>query len=210
MKTSVAVLFVALLMAGNGSAQYARIQQKARDLPGKINERHNAAEDGAPPTGLPPRPGAAQPASPPGAPPAVAAPIKPSTQQQAATKLKADIAEARARGEATSEMKKQFAQDLSAAAQGSSRPSPAALAKFGDSLLPSLAAKQVKLTDDTKLIKAIVVSLNSGGLSGSRLQEINEEVQAVLTKSGVPPGEVSVVGQNLGAVVTEIQSGVVR
>ena len=209
MKTLVAVLLLALLTAGSASAQYARIKQKARELPDKINERHNAAENGAPPPGLPPKPGVAQPAAPAAAPPP-AAPIKPSTQQQAATKLKADIAEVRAKGEATAELKKQFAQDLSAAAQGSSRPSPAALTKFGGSLLTAVAAKKVTLTDDAKLVKSVVVSLNSAGLSASRLQEINEELQAVLTKSGVPAGETSLVAQDLGVVVAEIQSQVAK
>ena len=214
MKTLVAVLLSGVLMAGNAGAQYAPLKQKARDLPGKMTERHNAAAEGAPPSGLPPKSGVGQPAPPPGsapgAPPAAAAPIKPSSQQQAATKLKGDIAEARAKGEATAEMKKQFVQDLSAAAQGSSRPSAAALTKFGESLLTALAAKSITLADDTKLVKSVVVSLNSAGLSPSRLQEINDEVQAVLTKSGVAPGETSFVAQNLGAVVAEIQSSAAK
>ena len=209
MKSLVAVLLLAILMAGNASAQYAPLKQKARDFGGKMTERHNGAADGAPPPGLPPKPGAAQPASPATAQPP-AAPIKPSTQQQAATKLKADIAEARAKGEATAELKKQFALDLSAAAQGNSRPSLAALTKFGESLLTVVAAKSITLTDDTKLVKSVVVSLNSAGLSASRLQEINEEVQAVLTKSGVSPGETSLVAQHLGAVVAEIQSSAAK
>jgi hypothetical protein len=209
MKTLVAVLVLAILMAGNASAQYAPLKQKARDFGGKMTERHNGAAEGAPPPGLPPKPGAAQPASPPAVQPP-AAPIKPSSQQQAATKLKADIAEARAKGEATAELKKQFALDLSAAAQGNSRPSLAALTKFGESLLTSVAAKKTGPADDAKLVKNVVVSLNSAGLSASRLQEINEEVQAVLSKSGVPAGETSLIGQNLGAVVAEIQSSAAK
>lgn len=210
MKSLVAVLLLAiLLMAGNASAQYAPLKQKARDFGGKMTERHNAAENGTPPPGLPPKSGTAQPASPATAQPP-AAPIKPSTQQQAATKLKADIAEARAKGEATAELKKQFAQDLSAAAQGSSRPSLAALTRFGESLLTAVAAKKITLTDDTKLVKNVVVSLNSAGLSPARLQEINDEVQTVLTKSGVSTGETSLVAQHLSAVVAEIQSSAAR
>jgi len=206
MKSPVAVLLLAIVMAGNASAQYARIQQKARDLPGKINERHNAAENGAPPPGLPQKAGTTQPASPASTQPP-AAPIKPSTQQQAATRLKADLVEARAKGEATAELKKQFVQDLSAAAQGNSRPSLAALTKVGESLLTAVAAKKNTPADDAKLVKNIVVSLNSAGLSASRLQEINEEVQAVLAKSGVSPGETSRIAQQLGAAVVDIQSG---
>lgn len=215
MKTLVAVLLSGVLMVGNACAQYAPLKQKARDLPGKMTERHNAAAEGAPPPGLPPKSGAGQPVPPPGtapgAPPAAAAaPIKPSSQQQAATKLKADIAEARAKGEATAEMKKQFVQDLSSAVQGSSRPSAAALDKFGESLLTPLAVKNATPPDDTKLVKAIVVSLNCAGLSAARLQEINDEVQTVLTKSGVSSAAASLVGQNLGAVVADIQSGAAK
>ena len=211
MKNLAAILLTMVLLAGNASAQYSTAKRMARDLPGKINERHNAAEEGAPPPGLPPKLGAAQPATPPAqAPQPVAAPIKPTTQQLAASKLKADITEAHTKGEATAEMKKQFVTDLAAAAQGRSQPSAAALAKFGESLLAALAAKNITLTEDAKMIKAIVVSLNSAGLSAARLQELNDEVQAVLTKAGVPVGEASLAAQNLAAVVSDIQSSATK
>ena len=196
------------LLTGRADAQYSRIKEKARALPGQMTERHNAAADGAPPPGLPPKSAPGQPPAPPPATPvAPVAPVKPSTQQLAATKLKADLASAHAKGEATDEMKKQFAQDLSAAISGSSRPSPAALAKFGDSLLPTVSAKGVVLTSDAKLVQNIVISLNCAGLSSTRLKEIADELETVLTKSGVPPAEAGIVKQNLAAVAAEVQSG---
>lgn len=208
MKTLVAILTVTALLIGSASAQYSSAKRQAGSLEGKINERHKAAEDGAPPPGLPPKSGSAQTSkpAPPPVPPA-AAPIKPTSQQLAATKLKADIAAARAKGEATAELKRQFAADLAAAVSGSSRPSPAALAKFGDGLLTALVPKSVALTDDTKLIKAIIASLNSKGLSATRLQEINDEFQALLTKAGMAAGDASLAAQNLAGVVTEVQNG---
>lgn len=212
MKTLVPVLLAVALVAGTASAQnVGRLKQKARDLPGKMTERHNGAENGAPPPGPPPKPGTAQPPSTtPTAPQPAAAPIKPTTQQQAVAKLRADIAEVHTKGEATAELKKQFTRDLAAAAQGSGQPAAATVAKFGEGLLTALAAKNVSLADDAKLVKAIVVSLNSVGLSASRQQELNDEIQAVLTKAGVPAGEVSLAGQNLAAMVAEIQSSAAK
>ena len=211
MKTLVAILLTMSLLVSNASAQYSSAKRQARGLESKINDRHNAAEDGAPPPGLPPKPGTAQPASPtpPTAQPANA-PIKPTTQQLAASKLKSDIAAAHTNGVATAEMKHQFVIDLASAAQGRSQPSAVALAKFGEALLTSLAAKNIALTEDTKLIKAIVVSLNSAGLYPARLQELNDEVQAVLIKAGVPTGEASVASQNLAVVVSDIQSSATK
>lgn len=210
MKILAAILTVTALLVGDASAQYSSAKRQASSLEGKINERHRAAEDGAPPPGLPPRPGSAQPATPPASapqPPPASAPIKPTSQQLAASKLKADIAEAHKQGAATAELKKQFAGNLAAAVSGSSRPSAAALAKFGDGLLSALAAKNVSLAEDTKLIKAIVTSLNSKGLSATRLQEINDEVQGWLTKAGVPAGDATLNAQNLAGVVAEVQNG---
>lgn len=210
MKTLLAILTATSLLAGSASAQYSSAKRQAGSLEGKINERHKAAEDGAPPPGLPPKPGSARPTAPPAPaaqPPPAAAPIKPTSQQVAAAKLKADIVETRKQGAATAELKKQFAADLAAAVSGSSRPSAAALTRFGDGLLTALAAKDVALTDDTKLIKAIITSLNSKGLSATRLQEINDEVHAWLTKAGVPAGDATLTAQNLAGVVAEIQNG---
>ena len=218
MKSPVAILLAALLMAGHTFAQYAPIKQRARDASEKTTERQNATAEGAPPPGpgspyarYGPRPGqppGAPPAEPaqPAAPVAPAAPVKPSTQQTAATKLKTDIAEARGKTEATADMKKQFVQDLGAAAQGRCRPSSGSLTRFGESLLTTVVAKPAAPADDAKLVKALVVSLNSAGLPAARSKEINDEVRAMLTKSGVTEAEASLVAQNLGAVVSDIQS----
>ena len=204
MKSPVAILLLTVLLASNAGAQYSRAIQKAKGLPDKINERYRTAENGAPP------PGPAAPPAAPAAPTAAqppAAPIKPSTQQQAATKLKADLVEVRAKGEATAEMKKQFVQDLSATVQGYNRPSLEALTRFSESLLAATATKKSTLADDARLVKNIVISLNSAGLSTERLQEISEEIQAVLTKSGVSADQTGLIAQNLSAAVSDVQSG---
>lgn len=212
MTTCLVPLLVLALCASTACAQYSTAKRMARDAENKINERHKSAEEGAPPPGLPARRGATAPTPPPPpAPtpqPAVAAPVKPSSQQVAAAKLKADIAEAHSKGEASADLKKQFVADLAVAVQGRSRPSPAALEKFGSGLLTALAAKNVSLAGTDKLIKAIIVSLNSAGLSATRLQELNNEVQSLLAQAGVPASDVSLASQNLAAVVSDIQSGV--
>ena len=91
---------------------------------------------GTPAPGTPPaeQPGAAAPVAP-------APPMKATAQQQAAAKLKTDIAEARAKSEVSADMKKQFVKDLAAVAQGHIRPSEGSVTRFGESLLANLAGK---------------------------------------------------------------------
>jgi len=211
MKSPALILLTSLLMAGIAGAQYAPAKQRARDVSGRMTERQNVTADGSPASryGLPQTAPPATP--PPTAENSVSAPtIKPSTQQQAATKVKADLAEARAKGEATAELKKQFVQDLSATAQGYNRPSLAALTRFGESLLTAVATKKGTAADDARLVKNVVISLNSAGLSPARLQEISEEIHAVLTKSGISADETSLITQHLSAAVSDIQSGGVK
>lgn len=201
MKTHVALLLVLTLTATTVSAQYSRIIQKARSLDDKMTQRHNSA-DGAPPPGVAPaKPGA------PATPQPAVAPLKPSTQQQAATKLKADIATARNKGEVSAEAKREFAADLKLAVLGSSRPDAEALQAFAGSFLPTVAAKGVAATGDSRLVQNIVIALNSAGLSASRLGEITSELESTLTKSGAEGAAAAKSGQDLRAIIDQIQSG---
>lgn len=212
MKTTASVLLTTLLLGGLAHAQYTTPQQRARNVSGRMTEQQNTAAqtDVYSRYGIrPPAPGV-PPGEPPAAPPATpvptAPPIKPSAQQVAATKLKADIGEARGKGEVTAEMKKQFVHDLEAVAQGRIRPSSGSVTRFGESLLTAIAGKTATASEDAKLVKAIVISFNSAGLPAARVQEINAEVRGVLTKSGVASADASVVGENLSAVVSDIES----
>jgi hypothetical protein len=203
MKRILVVLLLTAFCGLQAQAQYSRLKDKARNLDDKINERHNAAENGAPPPGPPPKAGAANAA----APRPVVAPVKPGNQQQAATKLRADIAAARAQGEVTDEAKKQFAQDLKLAVMGSSQPSAAALAAFTESFLPAVTAKNVTPASDTKLVQNIVISLNCAGLSASRMAEITGEMQSALTKAGAPAPDAAKAAEGLSAIIAEVQGG---
>jgi hypothetical protein len=209
MKRTIAVLLITAFCGIHAQAQYSRLKDKARNLDDKINERHNAAENGTPPPGLPPKAGAAKPGAPAPAatPQPVVAPVKPGNQQQAATKLKADIAAARAQGEVTGEAKKQFAQDMKLAVMGSSQPSLATLAAFTESFLPAVAAKNVSPASDAKLVQNIVISLNCGGLSASRLTEIAGEMESALTKAGAPAPDAAKAAQGLTAIIAEVKNG---
>lgn len=206
MNRTLVVLLLTAFCSLHAQAQYSRVKDKARGLDDKINERHNAAENGAPPPGPPPKAGTANPAAP-ATPPTIVAPAKPSNQQQAATKLKADIAAARARGEVTDEAKKQFAQDMKLAVMGSSQPSPAALTAFADIFLPAVAAKKVSSASDAKLVQNIVISLNCAGLSASRMTEIAGEMESALTKAGAPAPDAAKAAQGLTAIIAEVQGG---
>ena len=213
MKTLALILFTAL-MTTVSNAQYTTPQQRAKNVSGKMTEQQNtaaqpdafAARYGIKPgqPGGAPAPGTPPPAAPPVAP---APPVKPSGQQVAATKLKSDIGEARGKSEVSADMKKEFVTDLKAVAQGRVRPAEGSVTRFGEGLLTSIAGKTATAAEDTKLVKAIVVSFNSAGLSAARVQELNAEVRGVLTKSGVSAADATMIGEHLSAVVSDIQSG---
>ncbi len=215
MKKTIALFLVVAAACGPAVAQYGNVKQKARDVNNRINERHNAAGEGAPPPGYAERYGirpgtpAPQPAAPaaPAAAPPVAAPAKPSTQQQAATKLKADIAAVRTKGEVSAEDKKQFIEDLQLAVLGKSRPSHTTLTQFTDGFLPVIAAKGTTAANDAKIVQNLVVALNCAGLSGTRTKEIVGEVEGALTRSGAAAPEAGKASEKLGIIMVEIQGG---
>lgn len=206
MKRTIAILLLTAFFGLHAQAQFSRVKDKARNLDDKMTERHNAAENGAPPPGPPPKAGAAKPAAP-TTPQTIVAPAKPSNQQQAATKLKADIAAARVRGEVTDEAKKQFAQDMKLAVMGSSQPSPATLTAFAESFLPAVAAKNVSPASDAKIVQHIVISLNCAGLSATRMAEIAGEMESALTKAGAPASDAAKAAQGLTAIIAQVQGG---
>jgi hypothetical protein len=212
MKKIIALLLITAVCAGSASAQNtSRMKDRARSLDDKINERHTKEGDPGPPGPAPtpaPQPGAPAPATPP---PSgqrlVMPPSKPGTQQQAATKLKAAIAALRAKGEVTAEDKKQFTQELKDSAIGSGKPKPESLEKLTDTLLPLIAAKTVLPSSDAKIVQSLVVSLNSGGLSASRMVEIGDEVEAGLTKVGIAAPEAAKVKEQLAVVIADVRGG---
>lgn len=203
MKKYFFALAALVLSASAVFAGMETIPQRARDLGPKINQRHQDAMEGAPaaPAGKPAP--AAQPQPP-------AAPPTPTTAQQSLAKLKADIAAVRKSGKPAPEQKKEFVNDLFAAVRGNSQPSPAAVAKFAGSFLSAVAPKSVALTNDTKVVQAIILSLNSGGLSMTRLSEINDEFAQHLTTAGLTAGDAASVAADLKAVVADIQKNLGR
>jgi hypothetical protein len=210
-KTCAILLIAAVGVLTTPAQNVSRIKEKARGFGGQMTERHNGAETGAPPPGPPPKTGTTTAAATQPATPAVAAaPAKPGTQQQAATKLKADIAAARAKGEVSPEAKKQFVQDLQLAVLGHSQPSAATLTLFTEQFLPAVAAKNVAPTSDAKLVQNIVVSLNCTGLSPTRMTEITGEIETALTKAGATADAAARVGQQLSAIIAEVQTGAAK
>ena len=214
MKKLIAIFLIAAVLSPVVRAQnVGRIRDKARGFGPQMTERHDAAENGTPPSAPPPKSGTTTtpPAAPqPATPAAVVAPLKPGTQQQAATKLKADIAAARAKGEVSPEAKKQFVQHLQLAVLGHSQPSAGALTRFTEEFLPAVAAKNVSPTSDAKLVQNIVVSLNCAGLSATRMTEITGEVETALTRAGAPTDASAKVGKQLSAIISEVQTGAAR
>lgn len=208
MRTLLAVGLLTFILAQSASAQNTyRMKEKARSLGAKINERDNAALNDTQPAGESPKNGAAP------APAAAIVPVappKPASQQAAATKLKADLAAIRLKGEVTPEAKKQFLQDLQASAMGTGRPTAKSLQAFAESFLPAVASKKFGANDDSKLVHDIVLSLNCGGLAASRTQEITSEVETTLTKAGTDAAAAAKSSADLATIIAEVQAGAIR
>jgi hypothetical protein len=186
---------------GQGSDAIAR--QRAKNL---ANQNNNRPVDPATPPGATP----AMPAkpAPTPAPGSLAAPVtqaKPNQHQQNIAKLKVDVTRIHTEHKVTDQSKQEFSHDLLSVAQGTTKPSPAAISKLADDLLPALAASSVTTAADEKLVQRLVVLVNSGGLSTERTHEISEETQTALQSAGVSPADASKVAGDLQAIAADVR-----
>jgi hypothetical protein len=134
-------------------------------------------------------------------------PQKANSREQAIAKLKADIAAVRSKGQATPEMKTQFARDLLSASMGDNQASMATLTKFSNTLLPILATKGVTDAGDARMMQDLMITLNSHGLSSDRIGELGDEVKAALDKAGADATATVPVADNIKAIGADVAAG---
>jgi hypothetical protein len=134
-------------------------------------------------------------------------PQRANSREQAIAKLKADIIAVRSKGEATPEMKTQFARDLLSASMGDNQASLATLTKFSNSLLPIVATKGVTDAGDARMMQDLMVALNSHGLSTDRIGELGDEVKGALDKAGADSTATVAVAENLKSIGADVQAG---
>jgi chorismate mutase len=202
MRTLFIAFIVFSLLTAQAFGQAERIRQRARAVANQTNAQQNvdAPSSQASPTNKPP---AAAPATP-------AAPLKPTTQQQANAKLKVDLAAVRAKGQATPDLKQRFTRDLMAAARGTAKPSAYSVDKFADMLLAAAASKNLSSTNDARLVQDMIIAANSFGLSATRMQEIINDLQSALKTAGLADDSAAAIANEFKTLALEVQTADVK
>ena len=204
MKTLFITFVVLGLLTAQTFGQTSRIRQRASALTSPTNNAQQGID--TPPT--PPSASATAPR--PATPAAPVVPLTATPQQKSTAKLKADLANVRAKGEATPALKQQFAKDLLAAARGSAKPSAYSTEKFTDVLLTRIADKNVSAAGDAKLVQSLVLAVNSFGLSSTRTQEIVADLQTALKSAGMAEDDVAAVSGEFKTLALEVQTADVK
>jgi|ERR1051325_1755067 hypothetical protein len=171
MKLSFALIGTALLAAGNLVAgPDVIIKQRAKELSNQNNVRQGVA----PPT-QPTQPAASQTAS--------APPANPQ-QQQALTRLKADLAAIKANSQITSEQKQKIANDLIAATIGAAKPSTASAAILAEDLAAAFAEKPLSSASRDRLVLELDAVLNPSKYPQAKMDAIFTDIQAIFQENG--------------------------
>lgn len=179
-------------------AQADQIKRRAKDL----NQQNNVRQGVAPPAQAPakpvtvPAPTTARPATP--APPA-------TVQQQHVARMKADLASMKAGTPMTAEQKKQFTNDLLAAARGPKKPSVAAVGKFVNNFATALGGKTLDPAQQSRLAQNLEAVVNSAAMPVTQTDAIAGDVQAILEVSGAKRNDAASVAKDLKALAAELR-----
>lgn len=188
--------FGLILVAATAFAGPEQIKQRAKELSNQNNVRQGIAP------ATPPKP--AQPA-PQATSPAVAAPA-PVTPQQAAVKLKADLAKIKPGSQVTVPQRQELTRDLLGIVQAPTKPSSTSVAKLAADMAAALSQKAIGAADLDRLVQNLVAALGNATLPPSQLQAIGADVQAIFQNSGAARNAAVQIADDLKAVTSEIRS----
>ena len=195
MKRILLLSTIVVVSVGTAAAQGAAgviVKQRAKEL---VNQ--NNVRQGVPTPAPPAKPAATQA-------PGHTAPTPATLKQQNIARLQADIAAIAGKGSVSAELKQRFAKDLLAGAQGMSKPSGAAVAKFADGLSATLAGKAVESAEQARLAQDLNAICDCGSIGAARVEAILSDVQAILQVSGVKRSEALGVVADLRAIAAEV------
>ena len=169
-----------------GAGTEAIIKQRAKDLSNQNNVRQGVA--------------------PPGQPAQAARPTAPAaTALPPAAKLQADIAAIKPGSVVIAAQKQQLARDLTALAQGSTRPSTGAVNKLAEDLAAALAQKGLPEGPRGRLVQDLTAVVNPVGIKPDQMQEIISDVQAVFQSNGSTRKEAVAIADDVKALAAETQ-----
>jgi hypothetical protein len=190
MKTLLALIGAAVLVAGNAFAQ-ADVIIKKRAL--EIRNQNNVQQGVAAPN---------QPAQP-GQPAASSAP-SPLLQQNLA-KVRADLAAFKPNSPVTPQQKLQLKNDLIASAQGAGKPSPATISALADSLSAAFTQTAVPDKDRDRLVSRLAAVLNPGRIQPAQMQSIYDDIQAIFQANGMARKDAVKIVDQVKVIGAEIQ-----
>ena len=128
-----------------------------------------------------------------------------TAQQQSIAKLKTDFAAFKAGSEITAEQKQQLTKDLSATAQGATKPSQSSLTKLANDLSSALTGKTLPAADQSRLAQNLAAILNGSNLPATQAQTIAFEIQSILQGAGVKRENALPVVNDLKVIAAEVQ-----
>ena len=187
MKIILAVIGASVVVAAHAqSGSSYIIKQRAKELSNQNNVRQGVT---------PPAPAA------PSAPPARAA----ATIQPGIGRLPADLAAIKANSAVAAEQTKLISQDLTAAAQGATKPAPSSIAKLTTDLAAAVAEKPLTAVERSRLAQDLNAALNSVGVQQLQMQAIIADVQAILQVSGLNRSKAVAVADDVKLIAAEVQ-----
>jgi hypothetical protein len=125
--------------------------------------------------------------------------------QQAAAKLKADLAKIKPGSQITVPQRQELTRDLLGLVPGSTKPSSASVAKLAADMSAALAQKSVPPAELDRLVQNVVSALGNANMPPSQLQAIGGDVQAIFQNSGVARNAAVQIADDLKAVTGEIR-----
>jgi uncharacterized protein YejL (UPF0352 family) len=126
--------------------------------------------------------------------------------QQAAAKLKADLAKIKPGSQVTIPQRQELTRDLLAVVPGTAKPSSASVAKLAADMAAALAEKARGPAELDRLVQNLVAAFGNANMPPSQLQAIGADVQAIFQNSGVTRNAAVQIADDLKAVTSEIRS----
>ena len=128
-----------------------------------------------------------------------------STQQRNVEKLKSDLESIKGKSHVTPQMKQQLAADLTAMAEGATKPSQATVQQLVNDLTAAAADKNLSSREIAQLTNDFYKVLNSAGISVSEFNAAVCDAQTIIKASGVSSADAALIAADLKAIGAEVQ-----
>jgi len=129
----------------------------------------------------------------------------PPAQQANIQKLQSDLSAIKANSQVTPAMKQQLATDLTAMAQGATKPSPAAVQQLVNDLTAALSAPSITKVDVAKLTQDFYQVMNSAGISQAEADAVSADIQVIVKASGVTQAQAQTIAADVKAILAQVK-----